>query len=318
MVDKKIIKINFCDAISLSNKDNNYYINMLKQRYEVELSEKPDFLIYSCFGIEHLKYDNCVKIFFTDENFLPDFNECDYASGFDYMQFGDRYFRKNYIVPNRHITNRFEVNEEYFNRNFCNFIYSNTTSGEGALLRQEFCKKLMEYKHVDCPGKVLNNMSAEDLEPRNGDWNKSKREFLKKYKFTIAFENSSSNGYTTEKMLDPLYSFSIPIYWGNPFVTKDFNPKAFINCNDYDNDFDAVIKRIKELDNDPDKYLAMLRENPMQPDFDFDQKKKYEQWVFNIIEKGNKPFNKDPHRKSAAHRLYKELMKYQEAANKND
>ena len=162
-------------------------------------------------------------------------------------------------------------------------------------MRQEFCKKLMEYKPIDCPGKVLNNMNAEDeLAPRNGDWWHSKLEFLKKYKFTIAFENSRSDGYTTEKLLQPLQSFSVPIYWGNALVTRDFNPKAFINCNDYDNDFGAVIERIKELDNDPDKYLAMLRENPMQPDYDFEQRKKYEKWLLNIIEKGNKPFNKDP------------------------
>ncbi len=28
---------------------------------------------------------------------------------------------------------------------------------------------------------------------------------------------------------------------------------------------------IRVLDNDTDKYLAMLRENPMQPNFDFEQ-----------------------------------------------
>ena len=104
-------------------------------------------------------------------------------------------------------------------------------------------------------------------------------------------------------------AFSIPIYWGNPLVTKDFNPKAFINCNDYDNDFDAVIERIKELDNDPDKYLAMLRENPMQPDFDFDQNKKFEQWLINIIEKGNQPFNKDPRGWGTVAKLEQELKK---------
>ena len=266
-------------------------------------------MFYSCFGTEHLKYKNGVKIFFTGENVLPNFNECDYATGFDYIDFGGRYFHKTGALPNKTICNRSEVDESYFNRKFCNFIYSNPTSGEGALLRQEFCKKLMEYKHVDCPGKVLNNMTAEDLEPRNGDWAKSKREFLKKYKFTIAFENSKSNGYTTEKLGDPFMAFSIPIYWGNPLVTKDFNPKAFINCNDYDNDFDAVIERIKELDNDPDKYLAMLRENPMQPDFDFDQNKKFEQWLINIIEKGNEPFNKDPRGWGTVAKLEQELKK---------
>ena len=295
MDEKKTIKIDYCDFWGGFNKENNGISNLLKKHYNIEISDKPDFLFYSCFGGNHLNYSDCVKIFFTGENVLPNFNECDYASGFDYIDFGDRYFRKNYQIPNRNICDRTIVDDSYFNRRFCNFIYSNSNSGEGALIRQEFCQKLMEYKHVDCPGKILHNMDAEDeLAPRNGNWANSKLEFLKKYKFTIAFENSRSDGYTTEKLFQPLQSFSIPIYWGNPLVTRDFNPKSFINCNDYDNDFDAVIARIQELDNDPDKYLAMLRENPMQPNFDFDQSKKFDQWILNIIEKGNKPFNKDP------------------------
>lgn len=294
MESKKTIKINFCDWWSNFNKENNRFINLLKKHYNVEISDNPDFLFYSCYGRKFEKY-NCVKIFCNDENVIPNFNECDYGVGFDYIDFGDRYFRRLYVFPNKDICNRSIVDDSFFNRSFCNFIYSNASSGEGAFLRQEFCKKLMEYKHVDCPGKVLHNMDAEnELAPRKGNSMESKIEFLKKYKFTIAFENSSSNGYTTEKLVQPLQSFSIPIYWGNPLVTRDFNPKAFINCNDYDNDFDAVIERVKELDNDPDKYLAMLRENPMQPGFDLEQNKKFEQWFVHIIEKGNKPFNKDP------------------------
>ena len=295
MEEKKTIKVDFCSFNPKFIKERNKYAAMLGKHYNLEFSKDPDFLFYSCFSDEYKAYKNCVKIYITGENILPNFNECDYAYAFDYIDFGDRYFHRMYSVPSTDIVNRSAVNESFFNRRFCNFIYSNASSGEGAILRQEFCKKLMEYKHVDCPGKILHNLDAEgELAPRDGDWWKSKLQFLKKYKFTIAFENSRSNGYTTEKLMQPLQSFSIPIYWGNPLVTRDFNPKAFINCNDYDNDFDAVIARVKELDNDPDKYLAMLRENPMQPDFDFELDKKFEQWLVNIIEKGNKPFNKDP------------------------
>lgn len=294
MNERKTIKINFCDWWAGFDVYRNLFSSILQKHYNIEISEEPDFLFYSCSGRDFEKY-NCVKIFGNGENIIPNFNECDYGEGCDYIDFGDRYIRHvNYFI-NKNICNREAVSKDFFNRRFCNFIYSNGNDGEGAFLRQEFCKKLMEYKRVDCPGKILHNMDAEDeLAPRNGDWWNSKFSFLKKYKFTIAFENSRSNGYTTEKLVHPLQSFSIPIYWGNPLVTRDFNPKAFINCNDYDNDFDAVIERIKELDNDPDKYLAMLRENPMQADFDFEQNKKYEKWLLNIIEKGNKPFNKDP------------------------
>ncbi|MCQ2562597.1 MAG: glycosyltransferase family 10 [Alphaproteobacteria bacterium] len=152
----------------------------------------------------------------------------------------------------------------------------------------------MEYKHVDCPGRVLHNIDIPELETHKGNWGESKRELLKKYKFTIAFENSSSNGYTTEKLFDPFFATSVPIYFGNPIVAKDFNSKAFINANDFNNDFDAIIEGIKFLDTHRHEYLKMLRESPVSKNYDFDIPDKFEAWLISIIEKGNKPFNKDP------------------------
>jgi hypothetical protein len=79
-----------------------------------------------------------------------------------------------------------------------------------------------------------------------------------KTKFTIAFENSSSNGYTTEKILQAFSAQTVPIYWGNPKVSEDFNPASFINCHDYTS-FEEVIARVKELDNDDELFLKMLQ-----------------------------------------------------------
>lgn len=288
----KNILIKFDEKVPADLKEP--VLKILSKHYNVVFSDTPDFLFYTCFGKNHQGYKDCVKIFITEENTLPNFNDCDYGQAFDYIDFGTRYFRKINLIPPRDIMNRDGVTQDMANRKFCNFIYSNTKMGEGALLRQEFCKALMKYRHVDCPGRVLNNMTAEELAPRDGDWATSKAQFLKQYKFTIAFENSLASGYTTEKLTQPLAAFSVPIYWGNPQVVRDFNPRAFINCSDYNNDFDAIIKRVQELDRDPDKYLAMLRENPMQPDFDFDSNDKFEKWIIDIIERGNRPFNKDP------------------------
>lgn len=290
---KKTIKINFCDWWAGFDKENNMFTKLLRRHYVVKISKKPDFLFYSCFGADFIDYDDCVKVFFTGENVSANFNDCDYAISFEYIDFGNRHFRYGPWLSQK-ICDRSIITDDMAHRKFCNFIYSNTNSGEGALLRQEFCKKLMKYKHVDCPGRVLNNMSDEELAPRDGDWYASKQKFLGKYKFTIAFENSCSDGYTTEKMVQPLMANSIPIYWGNPLVVRDFNPRAFINCNDYDNDFDRIIERIRELDNDDEKYQAMLRENPMADEYDFEAPQKFEKWLLDIIERGNKPFNKDP------------------------
>lgn len=286
----KKIKVNFCDNDStFVSKKSNLFLEILQKYYDVEISENPDFVFYSCFGTKHWDYNNCVKIYYTNENVAPDFNECDYGIGFHHINFEDRYLRfTEYnlkITPE--IQNKQNLDNSLAKRKFCNFVYSNSKNGEGATLRPDFCKELAKYKHIDCPGKVLNNMQ-DAIEPRNGDWQQGKLDFLSQYKFTIAFENRKTNGYTTEKLFQPLMANSIPIYWGNPKVVEDFNPKAFINCNDY-NSLEEVIEKIKDLDNDDEKYMAMLREPAMKPNYNFDGEKSLEKFLIQIIEKGNAP-----------------------------
>ena len=93
---KKEIKINFVDFCEGFDKQNNLIVNLLSKHYRLLFAEQPDFLFCSCFGSDHKKYTGCVKIFDTLENVLPDFNLYDYGAGFDYLEFGDRYFHKNY------------------------------------------------------------------------------------------------------------------------------------------------------------------------------------------------------------------------------
>ena len=285
---KKTIKVNACDLWYRADVENSGFLELFGKCGEcsAEISDSPDFLVYSCFGAEFKKYHNCVKIFITGENIIPNFNECDYAIGFDDIKFGDRYLRYNTLIGrNVAFINERNIADELINRRFCNFMYSNFNSGEGTLLRQEFFHKLSEYKHIDAPGKVCHNTNYTVAD---------KLEYIKNYKFTIAFENSKSLGYTTEKLFDPLKMYSIPIYWGNPDIVKDINPKSFINCNDYD-DFGGVIKRVIELDNDDEQYLAMLREKPiLENSYLLKQEEEYEKFFINIIKKGNKPYNKDP------------------------
>lgn len=244
------IKINFVDFWHPDTpeaiKANPLY-KLLSKRFDLELSDQPDFLIYAWTGVKHLQY-NCVRIYYTGENFRPDFTTCDYAFSFDYPVTD-----KNYRLP------LYKLYDEYpllFNRNntelakvsrkFCNFVYSNTKAQE----RIDFFNQLQNYKPVDSGGKSMNNI---------GYFVGDKIDFLKQYKFTIAFENSSHPGYTTEKIMHAFIANTIPIYWGNPLAAKDFNPKAFINCHDYEN-FEAVINKVIEIDNNDELYCAYLLE----------------------------------------------------------
>ena len=318
------VKIKFTDFAETSFQAERHWVwNTLKKRYRVELSDSPDFLFYSTWGLDFLNYD-CVRVFCGGEPVSPNFNECDYAFGFEPIVYNDRFMQ--YPVGDsdspglydigESIQDRSKVDPQMYDRRFCNFVYSQDWMGDAAGYRREFCKALMQYKHVDCPGLILNNMPAGSIAERriggptgpvSPDWSNGKLEFLKNYKFTIAFENTALAGVTTEKLVQPFQSYSVPIYWGNPDVTKLFNPKAFINCNEYNGDFDAMIARIKEIDEDREKYLEMLSQPPLRPDFDFHRSEKAEEFLFRIIERGNKPFSKDTIHISSSFRLREDL-----------
>jgi hypothetical protein len=113
--------------------------------------------------------------------------------------------------------------------------------------RIDFFNRLSAYKKVDSGGRYLNNIGGPVVD---------KKEFIKAYKFVIAFENSSYPGYTTEKLFELMYSNTISIYWGNTEVGKDFNVKSFVNVSDYES-FESAIDHIIELDKNDAAYMAM-------------------------------------------------------------
>lgn len=261
-MEKRTIRVAFADQYRGFNPTDNAYLDLLKDRYNVIVTdEDPEYLIYSVFGSDHLKYD-CVRIFYTGECYTPIFNECDYAIGYDRFSYGDRYirvpnyafttFRKNYeaILQRRTFTKEDLAKKT----GFCSFVYSNLFAQDK---RGIFFDLLSKYKRVDSGGRYKNNI---------GGAVKDKTEFQASHKFSIAFENCSFPGYTTEKIVDAFAAYTIPIYYGDPEVAKDFNPKAFINCHDY-KDFDEVIEALKKIDNDDELYLSMINENPvLHPD----------------------------------------------------
>lgn len=252
-------KIKFVDFWSGFNKDQNEFLDVLTDRFEVVQCDDPDYVIYSGFGNDHLKYD-CVRIFFTGECVTPDFNECDYAIGFDRLSFGDRYARiplyniLHYKKKYQGLKNRkaFKL-EDVKGRGFCSFVVSNCFTKDR---RDIFFEQLSKYQKVASGGRYKNNIGGAVLD---------KAAFLKKYKFNIAFENSSYDGYATEKIMEAFAAGVVPIYYGDPRIAEDFNPHAFINASDY-SDFDSVIERVKQIDADDNLYLSMLNAPIVQPD----------------------------------------------------
>ena len=70
------------------------------------------------------------------------------------------------------------------------------------------------------------------------------REFLSQYKFTISFENASHVGYTSDRIVEAMRVNSIPIYWGNPLIGREFNIKSFVNYHDFEKEVKDKIPKI--------------------------------------------------------------------------
>lgn len=301
------IRIKFVDMPPDFDIENNCYIRAVRKYYDVEFSNNPDFVFYSVFGLEFLQYPNAVRIFLIFEPTYPNFNDCDYAIGGLEIKLDGRYFRHPPMMNfgERELytlmTEREKPAHCLTERKFCNFIYANAVGGQGAELRIDFCKRLSEYKHIDCPGRVLNNMPSLSIAPRYKNateivpnWAAEKIKFASNYKFSIAFENTSLPGLTTEKLIHPLLAQSVPIYWGNTNVDMYFNKKALIYCTDEDKEFERTIERVKEIDQNDDAYLDMLCQPPLNENYPVHWEDDLAEFLSQIIDKGPNPLDKNP------------------------
>lgn len=245
------IKIKIIPFWNGFNPRDNFLTRVIREKYDIEFSETPDYLFVSSLsGLSHFKYENCVKIYFTGENDIPDFNLFDYAIGYNFLSFSDRYFRLPlYLLSEgyKELNNK-KISERLLHRKFCSFVVS--TNHYADPIRNLFFEALSNYRVIDSGGRFKNNV---------GGPVKNKLEFITNYKFNLAFENSACCGYTTEKILEPMRVNSIPIYWGNSLISKDFNVKSFVNVMDY-NSIDDAIEYIRYLDTNDDAYMQKLSE----------------------------------------------------------
>lgn len=267
----KKIKIKICN---FNESDPFSYghpiVHALKKFFVVEFSDTPDYLFSQISDPTYLKYD-CIRILYTGENVHPNFNLFDYAISFDYLTFGDRHFRlpvhqmAKFYNPEdvKHAGDMdfkeprvFTATDLQGKTEFCSFVYSNYLADN---TREDFFNALSKYKKVDSGGRFNNNV---------GGPVKSKFDFESTHKFSIAFENSSREGYTTEKIFTSLAANTIPIYYGDPTITRVFNAGRFINCADYPT-FDAVVDRVKEIDLDDNLYISIMNEPILQLDVNF-------------------------------------------------
>lgn len=128
---------------------------------------------------------------------------------------------------------------------FCNFTYTRHSRE-----RVEFFLLLNQKKKIHSTGRLFNN---------TGYFLGSKPHELHDWRFTLAFENTQQTGYVTEKLIEPLAAGSIPIYWGGSQAVHDFNPRSFINVNDFAS-YQQAIDWILHVDATPSLQMQYLSE----------------------------------------------------------
>lgn len=245
----------------------------LKDKFEFVWDEdNPDYL----FVTEHiylykkirkdfnrLFYRAKITIFFTREAVSPDFNLFDYAFGFDYnLENGDRFTR----IPGpidlwpkfcKERTNSIgtieQAREELLNKKgFCCFLYSNYLAHPN---RDKLFWLISKYKRVDSLGRHLNNVELKGTGYKGHEFDGVTLKSA--YKFSIASENSSFDGYTCEKIITSLEAHTVPVYFGDPHVSTYINPDCFIDCSKYIN-LDEVVDTVKKVDSDDSLWCKMI------------------------------------------------------------
>jgi len=213
-----------------------------KNKIYFQFSCEPFYSNPELFDINIVPYkeetDNIIIMPFASVLLNMDSNTIDPNTFFGPSNGYDKFLKKRYIS-----------NEK--KSNFCLFSVSNGDCDA----RNNFFKKLSEYKRVDSCGGFMNNM---EQNCPGYVFSTEYFDFVGKYKFMICFENSSIPNYFTEKLVNAYYSGTIPIYWGCPNIDDYVNMDAILYLKpDYtEEDVRDLIKQIEHLDNNDDAYKA--------------------------------------------------------------
>ncbi|KZV41167.1 alpha1 family protein [Dorcoceras hygrometricum] len=94
---------------------------------------------------------------------------------------------------------------------------------------------------------------------RNRDGKVDKVETLRRYKFSLAFENSNEEDYVTEKFFQSLVAGSVPVVIGAPNI-QDFapSPGSLLHIKDA-KEIDSIAQSMKHLGENPSAYNETLR-----------------------------------------------------------
>lgn len=245
----------------------------------------PDILVFGPFGETWRNYPDLPKVHFTGENTpaidgpnvklnlgyslleKPDDSYIRlplWMLEIDWFNADTEKIRNPKPLPIDCVRKTYPEMIEQHSENFCSFIVTNPRNP----IRNDSFIWLSMYKHVDSAGRLFNNIGDKIYAGLGGGGGELKKhEFLKNYKFSLCYENSSAEGYTTEKLLHAKAAGCIPIYWGDPKVSRDFDNAGFINAQSASNP-EELIELVRKVDENDELYKKMYN-TPLLDDYKF-------------------------------------------------
>jgi GR25 family glycosyltransferase involved in LPS biosynthesis len=297
---KKEVSVLFTDMWDSFNPEYNFFLLLLQESskkfpdlvsvkgYSLDTidTRTPDLIIFGPFGENWRMFPLIPKIHFTGENSAPVIDEnIKLNLGFSLLERTDDTYMRLPLwmleidwfgadsekiinpkpLPIDRVTTPVPTEISNHQTNFCAFVVTNPLNP----MRNDSFFWLSRYKEVHSAGRLFNNVGDVIYAGLGGGGGELKKyEFLKNYKFSLCYENSSAEGYTTEKLLHAKAAGCIPIYWGDPKVARDFNSAGFLNAQSVANS-EELIELVRSIDENPEKYTAMYNE-PLLDSFRFE------------------------------------------------
>ncbi len=243
-MDRPIVRIKFVDMWSNWDVDTDWLVGLLQTRYELQFVDDPDLLVFSVFGTDHRAY-RCTRLLVSWENRPWGFSQCDWALTCDRTR-APRHRWLPLWMAVRDQTSAPTIDVDGTSRGFAGVVVSNRR----AAYRDHLHDLMETVGPVASGGRHRNNVGGPVTD---------KVEFLSRYRFGLACENSRWPGYTTEKLFEALRAGTIPIYWGDPQVGDVFNSRRIIDVTSFPSE-KAFVARVRELEANPDLYERMRRE----------------------------------------------------------
>jgi alpha(1,3/1,4) fucosyltransferase len=259
------LKLSFSDFWSGFDPRSSFLWPTLSDRWSVELAETAPLLVYGPYS-RYNHRSRATKLFCTGEpDALPSRFGYDYALSWHLDGETHRHARVPSGVWNllKHPAEAGAFASRDFDEwaqrpHFCNFIYSNA----GPVERRLFFAALSKRRFTHSPGVVDTNTEAVPGGRFAVDWWQQKIAYQRQFRFTIAFENKACPGYTSEKLIDALLAGTIPIYWGNPDVSLDVDPRSFVNASSF-RSWEKLADYLIEMDDNRDDARSYFK--PRRP-----------------------------------------------------